>query len=175
MHNLQLTRRHLIAAGAGLAVAASTGVATSAGEAGRTNLMEYFFSFSVEATGFARPELESTGQGAVYFNKVLEILGVGVLEELLEAYRDYALKGVLLSPKLGPIARNIVKLWYVATWDRLPREWEENYGVLLNDRTLIIGPEAYKSGLLWPAIGARPPGANAPGYGSWSNSPNVIK
>ncbi len=35
----------------------------------------------------------------------------------------------------------------------------------------VVSPDAYTEGLLWPAIGAHPTGAKAPGYGSWANPP----
>jgi hypothetical protein len=74
---------------------------------------------------------------------------------------------------LGPIARNIIKLWYVGIWYQLPRVWAEAHGSRPADVTRTVSPEAYVEGLLWPAIGAHPPGAKAPGYGSWASPPEI--
>jgi hypothetical protein len=177
MDTPELTRRRLIAAGVGLAAAATAGSMADAAAQGTgpLTLMQLFLKFSVEATGFSREDLESTGQITVYLNKVREIIGENNLDDFLQTYRDGGLNAVLVSEKLGAIARNIIKLWYIATWDQLPRGWKDKYGELAADRTFIIGPEAYAAGLLWPAIGVSPPGAGAPGYGTWSNPPNVIE
>ncbi|HYO83919.1 MAG TPA: hypothetical protein VES20_21125, partial [Bryobacteraceae bacterium] len=37
----------------------------------------------------------------------------------------------------------------------------------------MVSAAAYTEGLLWPAIGANPPGAKGPGYGSWALPPRV--
>jgi hypothetical protein len=134
-------------------------------------LVEYFLNFSEQATGFSLDDLESTDQATVYFATVRDALGVDRLGEFLHAYHNDGLDAVLGSPKAGPIARNVIKLWYTAMWERLPREWQSAYGRTLNDTTFIVSAAAYKTGLLWRAIGVNPPGANAPGYGTWSNPP----
>jgi hypothetical protein len=36
-----------------------------------------------------------------------------------------------------------------------------------------VNESAYTEGLLWVAIGANPPGAKAPGYGSWARPPQI--
>ena len=52
-------------------------------------------------------------------------------------------------------------------------EWTESFGALENDVTFVVSPAAYTEGLLWRAIGARPHGAKAPGYGSWAAPPRI--
>ena len=39
--------------------------------------------------------------------------------------------------------------------------------------TSTVTAASYQEGLLWPAIGANPPGAKAPGYGSWAQPPRI--
>jgi hypothetical protein len=78
---------------------------------------------------------------------------------------------VFSDEKLGPVARNVIKLWYAGTWYELPKEWTESFGALANDGTFTASPQAYPEALLWRAIGANPPGARAPGYGSWAFPP----
>jgi len=34
-----------------------------------------------------------------------------------------------------------------------------------------VSPASYTEGLLWPTIGANPPGAKAPGFGTWAYPP----
>jgi hypothetical protein len=80
---------------------------------------------------------------------------------------------ILASEKFGPIARNIIKVWYIATWYTLPQSWRDIYGTKEKDGTFIISPHAYPEGLLWTAIGVNPPGAKGQGYGTWSEPPLV--
>jgi len=144
-----------------------------------------FVAFSAEITAFKPYELNGTGQTDNYLKAVTDIVGQAVLNELLAAYdklqgitvpeeRIERLRGGIFGDeKLGPIARNILKLWYSGIWYELPVEWTDAYGALDNNVTHVIKPESYTEGLLWLAIGANPPGAKAPGYGSWHEPPNI--
>src|SRR5262245_61666472 len=178
MGQSNLTRRDVI--GGAVTVGFATGtvrddiVRAAPGTVDETALMEYFLNLSEVATGFSRPDLESTGQGAAYFATARNVLGSATFGEFLRAFHDSGLDALLNSPKQGPIVRTVIKLWYTATWERLPREWQDAYGRVSNDATFIVSADAYTTGLLWLAIGANPPGANAPGYGTWSNPPTVI-
>ncbi|HST82300.1 MAG TPA: hypothetical protein VLL08_11240 [Kineosporiaceae bacterium] len=150
-------------------------------------LMQRFLAFSAEVTAFGSVDLHGTGQAPSYLNTVVGVVGEGLLGELLDVYqrtvdeespdrrtRTQVLSRELFSDeKLGPIARNIIKLWYVGVWFELPSEWTETFGALENDGTFTASPQAYPEGLLWRAIGANPPGARAPGYGSWAEPPRI--
>ena len=64
------------------------------------------------------------------------MVGEGVLGELLDAYgragdevgggssgaARLLYRDIFSSEKLGPVARNIIKLWYVGVWYELPPE-----------------------------------------------------
>jgi hypothetical protein len=146
-----------------------------------------FLAFSAEVTGFSRFELLGTGQAESYLASVVNVVGEGVLGELLDAYRRVGVEAgedpraraallyrdVFSSEKLGPVARNIMKMWYVGAWYELPPEWTESFGARDDDVTFFVSPAAYTEGLLWRAIGANPPGAKAPGYGSWAAPPRI--
>lgn len=149
--------------------------------------LEYFLDISVALTGFSRFHLHGTGQASLYFATVRDIIGADLFGELLQTYQrikneaqnnDEALaKGlrveILGSEKFGPIARNIIKLWYVATWYELPQTWRHTFGTKENDRTFVPSPAAYPEGLLWQTIGVNPPGAKPPGYATWIEKPSV--
>jgi hypothetical protein len=151
--------------------------------------MESFLDISVALTGFSRFHLQGTGQAGLYFATVRDIIGGDLFAELLETFHrlqtaaqnqqdEFILTNgirieILGSEKLGAIARNIIKLWYVATWYQLPQDWRETFGTKENDKTFIPSPQAYPEGLLWPAIGVNPPGAKGLGYGTWSEPPAV--
>ena len=141
-----------------------------------SELMEYFLDFSVVVTGFSRFDLQGTGQADLYFKIVREKIGEEIFEELLKTFHDLDVKAkrkykpsilteglhceILASGKFGSIARNIIKLWYVATWGE-------------NEEAFIASPQSYPEGLVWRTVGVNPPGAKAPGYATWSERPSV--
>jgi hypothetical protein len=90
------------------------------------DLLERFMAFSAGATGFRVTDLWGTGQAEDYFETVLDEAGEALLRELLE---DQAT--AFGSAKLGPLARNIIKLWYAGTWYELPPEWAAAFGAPL--------------------------------------------
>jgi hypothetical protein len=152
------------------------------------DLLRRFLGFSAEVTAFSEFDLQGTGQAEDYLQSVLTVVGEGILRELLCAYeraRDETgvetgddrkarlYTDIFSDEKLGPVARNIIKMWYVGIWYELPPEWTETFGALENDVTFFVSPAAYTEGLLWRAIGANPPGAKAPGYGSWAAPPRI--
>ena len=140
----------------------------------KSELMKYFLDFSVEVTGFSKFDLQGTGQVDLYFETIWGVIGGEMFKELLQTFDKHKdVEKILASPKLGVIARNIIKLWYIATWEELPPVWREQFGTTLNDSTFIASPQAYPEGLVWRAIGVNPPGAKAPGYGTWSEPPAV--
>jgi hypothetical protein len=146
-----------------------------------------FVAFSAATSGFSEFDLHGTGQAEAYRSAVSDIVGADVLDELLGAYdrvrseaetggaalEDLLRRDVFSDAKLGPVARNVVKLWYVGIWYALPPEWTDTFGVRENDTTFMVSATAYTEGLLWPAIGANPPGAKAPGYASWTGPPRI--
>ncbi|WP_413171865.1 hypothetical protein [Anabaena azotica] len=150
---------------------------------------EYFLDISVALTGFSRFHLQGTGQATLYFDTIRDIIGGNMFGELLETFHRLDVKAktyndesiitnglrieILGSQKLGAIARNIIKLWYVATWYQLPQDWRDTFGTKPNDKTFIPSPQAYPEGLLWPTIGVNPPGAKGLGYATWSEDPSV--
>ncbi|ENN85423.1 hypothetical protein RHSP_52453 [Rhizobium freirei PRF 81] len=120
-----------------------------------------------------------TGYANRYFETIERIVGRDLLHRLLQTFTalppgpaDEALKAAILNhPEFGPIARNITKLWYTATWFQLPSTWRENFGALPEDRTFVPYPYAYAESLLGPAVGAHPAGAKPTGHQSWTLPP----
>lgn len=146
-----------------------------------------FLSFSATVTGFTAFELEGTGQVDAYLETCDTVVGSDTVDELLRAYdrvngeldldasagERLMRRDVLSDEKLGPVARNIIKLWYIGSWYELPPEWSEAFGAREENYAFVVSPAAYTEGLLWPAIGANPAGAKAPGYGSWAAPPRI--
>lgn len=151
-----------------------------------TDRLAQFVALSTELTAFTAFELHGTGQAPAYLSTVDEVVGEQLVDDLVALYtqiRDEAPEAdafarrlradVLSDERLGPVARNIIKLWYVGIWYELPRAWREAFGARENGASFTVSATSYTEGLLWPAIGASPPGAKPPGYGSWADPPRI--
>ncbi|MBD2252843.1 hypothetical protein [Nostoc parmelioides] len=144
---------------------------------------EYFLNISVVLTGFSKFQLQGTGMATLYFETIRDIIGGDIFAELLTTFHKLKLEKkeknhesitqILASEKFGPIARNIIKVWYIATWYALPQSWRDTFGTKEKDGTFVISAQAYPEGLLWQAIGVNPPGAKGQGYATWSEPPLV--
>ncbi|MGD9617520.1 MAG: hypothetical protein AB7H90_20855 [Alphaproteobacteria bacterium] len=151
------------------------------------NLLDDFLALSSALTGFSVFRLKGTGQAESYLSTATEIVGEATVRALLSVFRRVAgeagddeaarergiRRDILSDDKLGPVARNLIKLWYVGTWYVLPVEWRELYAAGGRDRTFVVSPDAYTEGLLWPAVGANPSGAKPFGYGMWAMAPRI--
>ena len=150
------------------------------------NQLQAFVAFSAAVTGFTQFDLQGTGQADAYRSTVAEAVGDEVLAELIEAWarvcdsteKESTLvqnlrRDIFSDPKLGPVGRNIIKLWYVGMWYALPSAWVDAFGALGKNNTFMVSASAYTAGMLWPAIGGNPPGARGPGYGSWADPPRI--
>ncbi|WP_353860485.1 hypothetical protein [Azospirillum formosense] len=160
----------------------------SAPKTGEDSRLDQFLAFSAEVTAFGVVALQGTGQAEAYLRTVDGVVGTALVDELLGLHAGApraagneggAARGVHLrrtifgDGRLGPVARNIVKLWYSGVWYELPAAWTESYGPAPKDVTFVVSPSSYVEGLLWTAIGAHPAGAKAPGYGSWAGPPRI--
>lgn len=144
-----------------------------------------FVALSVVLTGFDDAELWGTGMVDPYLGWLLSVVGDRHTGALLTTARrvldeaagdDEAIErlvqlDILAEPTIGPLARNLIVLWYLGQWNQLPADWRDTWGASAMDQTCIISPEAYVQGLAWPAIHTHPPGAKMPGYGSWALPP----
>ena len=144
--------------------------------------LELFLSLSASLTGFDRVDLLGTGLAQEYYQQVVSAVGETISQGLWAVVQklparannaqDTAIrKDVLSSPKFGPIARNIIQLWYSGQWNGLPQAWRNQYGVNPSDVTHITSTAAYQQGLIWKTMSSHPDGAKQPGFGSWSLKP----
>jgi hypothetical protein len=146
-------------------------------------MMDQFLALSIELTGYNKFILEGTGLADAYLAAAVKIVGKPIVEELLAKYaagiasartREEELRREILGDeKLGPVARNIMKMWFIGIWEPLPSQWTECYGPIENNSGFMVSAAAYREGLLWLTIGANPPGAKAIGYGAWALPPSV--
>ena len=142
-----------------------------------------FLSLSSELTGFSQADLLGTGCALDFFQQVESAAGDASAGKLWAAAREIAGESngeerekrirheVMADPELGPVARALLKMWYLGHWEQLPAEWRKDYGVNAGDVSRVISADAYQQALAWRAIGSHSPGANAPGFGSWALPP----
>ena len=140
-----------------------------------------FVALSAALTGFRGVELWGTGQVDVYLAELIATVGEDVVARLLAA-GDQALgssdpkkelTALLADQETGPVAKNVIVLWYSGAWRPLPNDWRNRYGASPLDVARVISPASYRSGLVWKAIGAHPKGANGTGFASWANPPTI--
>jgi hypothetical protein len=132
--------------------------------------LERFVALSAALTGFRAVEVWGTGQARAHLDLVLSVCGDALVARLLAADpRDTAT--LLADADLGPIARNVIVLWYLGQWDQLPRGWRERHGASPADVAGVASAAAFRAGLVWPAIGSHATSANPPGFGSWATPP----
>ena len=148
-----------------------------------------FYQLSVVLTGYNEVHLRGTGVGEGYCEVLTALVSEDILSELFDCYtalqQEYAADAmdeqlrvtILASPKFGPVARNIVKMWYLSIWYQLPEDWRARYGVpgqspgRYQDTQFVISPNAYVQGLVWPALHSHPMAAKQPGFGTWAFPP----
>ncbi len=147
-----------------------------------TGRARQFADLSALLTGFGRIQLLGTGMVGSYLHAVDAALPEGVVDELLDAFgrlapgagREAAVCSAILGdPKLGPVARNLIVVWYCGTWTAMPDAWRSAYGTSPLDEDRVLSAEAYQAGLQWVAAGAHPAGALQQGYGAWSAAPEA--
>lgn len=142
--------------------------------------LESFIALSAFLTGFDEARLWGTSLVEEHLNVLDDVLTARVVDELLGAFQRLpagdqhakAVEAIVLGdPKLGPIARNLIVLWYCGTWTQMPMEWRIAYGASPLDTTRTTSGAAYRGGLQWVAAGGHPPGASHQGFGSWALEP----
>ena len=141
-----------------------------------------FLELSALLTGFGKVQLLGTGVFDDYLSTVDDVLPAGILDELLAAYdrlpeddrETAAASEIFDDPKLAPVARSVILLWYCGAWTPLPDEWRSVHGTSPLDTHRVVSSASYLAGLQWVAAGAHPIGGRQQGYGAWAVQPEVI-
>ena len=151
--------------------------------------LAHFLALSAVLTGFEQVDLQGTGLVVTYYQTFTGIIRPEICEELWKltskiiegnrhdegAMNTAIRREILASPEFGPLATNIIQMWYLGNWMQLPHAWRNQFGASSADVTKVISAEGYKQGLIYDVIGAHPPGAKQPGFGSWSQPPAAAR
>ncbi|OZG71114.1 hypothetical protein BTA51_22300 [Hahella sp. CCB-MM4] len=151
--------------------------------------LDEFYHLSSALTDYKVVQLKGTGVGEEYLDVLSTIIPQDILSELFDCYRSLKVQNsskpkeqlirdaILCDAKLGPVARNIIKMWYLSIWYQMPDDWRQQFGKpnqgspKYQDVQFVVSRNAYIQGLVWEALGSHPMGAKQPGYGTWSDKP----
>lgn len=148
---------------------------------------ERFLALCSKLTGQEKFTLETTGVAETYLAFLDTMVSANRVDAILVIFADiqhqtnnpteqneFIQARLLCSPEYGDVLRNLIRIWYTATWNPMPNDWVAQYGDGKPNQQLVVSEQAYKQGLVWQAIQAHPPGAKQPGFGSWSHPPAQI-
>ncbi|MBX9456565.1 MAG: hypothetical protein KL863_11400 [Rhizobium sp.] len=142
--------------------------------------LEPFLALSAILTGFREVQLSGTEVAQQHLDVLREALPAAIVDDLFTAFkrlpagdgREKAVAATILGdPKLGPVAKNIILLWYTGMWNQMPEIWRRAHGASVRDVTHLPSGAAYRAGLQWAVAGAHPPGASHQGFASWALEP----
>jgi hypothetical protein len=143
--------------------------------------IDLFLQLSMVLTGFEEHVLRGTGMLQTYYEELLRIIGAREAGTFLSAFRRAHNRGkaalqndFLRNDRYGPVARNVLTMWYLAIWTQLPRGWRDTYGATFYDKDHVVSAAAYRESLVWRAAGTHPMSAKAPGFGTWEKPPVPI-
>ena len=133
--------------------------------------LESFVALSAALTGFTEVRLWGSGVAGEHLAVLTEVVPADVVADLLDGTDGPDATAMLGDARLGPVARNLIVLWYSGVWMQLPATWRDAYGASSRDTTHTTSGAAYRAGLQWVVAGAHPPGASHQGFGAWSLEP----
>ncbi|HLM67567.1 MAG TPA: hypothetical protein VK358_08580 [Longimicrobium sp.] len=146
-----------------------------------------FGRLSAVLTGFplerVAPALDPIGLPAQFLAWVTDRMGQPAVQQLLAVYDgidqqtggNLAQQGppvqakILADATLGPLARRIMRLWYLGTW----YDTEPPAGPFPTGQ--VVSMNAYTGGLAWDAMQAHPMGYSEMHYGYWSDVPAPVQ
>ena len=156
------------------------GTPTAGEGGGARGRQETFVALSAVLTGIGPVPLAGTGQTKAYLAELDRILPAGLLDDMLARFDELERApevetgveaAILADPRLGPVARSLILLWYRGAWTQLPTAWRASFGAADLDSSRVISGAAYRSGLQWVVAGGHASGANGQGYGAWALLP----
>ena len=146
--------------------------------------IEQFLALSAVLTGFTETDLLGTGVVKALFEELINVVGQSVCADLLTAYALAAEKaGRIPAPGNGrgadhPVGRATRAGGAERHHDVVPGQLEptpprvaERVRRHRRDADHVVSADAYREGLVWGVIGAHPPAAKQPGFGSWAFPP----
>jgi len=147
--------------------------------------LDNFVGLSALLTGFTAADLNpplSPAPVAVeylaYMQKPEAKVDPAILQRLLATYQAIAQlppdqqaaqvqAQILTDPAMGPVARNIIRMWYLSIW----YDGYASGPVTGFSSGTVVSSNAYTKGLAWDAMQAHPMGYSEMHYGYWADPP----
>jgi hypothetical protein len=144
--------------------------------------LDNFVGLSAILTGFAASDINpplSPQPVAVEYLKMLQSkVDASLVTQLLNTYQSIAQlppeeqpaqvqARILIDQKMGPVARNIIRMWYLSIW----YDGYESDQVSGFSPGTVVSSNAYTKGLAWDAMQAHPMGYSEMHYGYWTDPP----
>ncbi len=139
--------------------------------------LDIFYELSSALTDFDKIDLLGTGVGQEYLDELVRGAGEKHVKDLLTAAKKVGnstaniRKDIWDHARFGPMARNIVLMWYLGSWYPLSKSWhKKNRPDVEPVPEHVLSAGAYQEALWAPTVGAHPRGAKPPGFGSWGEA-----
>jgi hypothetical protein len=144
--------------------------------------LDNFVGLSVILTGFSagdlNPQFSPQPVAVEYLQTLRAKVDEARVSQLLKTYQTIAAQfpldeqpaqvqaQILTDPQMGPVARNIIRMWYLSIW----YEGYEGQVSGFSPGT-VVSSNAYTKGLAWDAMQAHPMGYSEMHYGYWATAP----
>ena len=141
-----------------------------------------FVDLSAALTGFAsdviNPPLDPQALAQQYYNTLIANISAALVNQLLTTFQSIETASggdpqkeaamieqqIMQNADIGPVARRIIRMWYLATWYTTEPPDPNGDGQ-------VISMNAYTRGLAWTAFEAHPMGYSEMHYGYWADPP----
>lgn len=144
--------------------------------------LDNFVGLSAILTGFAaadlNPPLSPAPVAVEYLQTLQSKVDAPTVARLLSTYQGIAAQfppagqpaqvqsQILEDPELGPVARNVIRMWYLSIW------YTGYTGPVSGfSDGFVVSSNAYTKGLAWDAMQAHPMGYSEMHYGYWADPP----
>jgi hypothetical protein len=134
--------------------------------------LDRFLEASALLTGFTVGELRATGLVERYYAVCSTLVERRHLAVSLRAVVTAGGPAASDDPVVKELACALVHLWYHGVWSGLRAQVSE--ASRAEGAPFVVSPHAYAEGLVWKTFHGTPPGAVAPGFGSWAHPPRVV-
>lgn len=145
--------------------------------------LDNFVGLSAILTGFSaddlNPQFSPQPVSVEYLQTLQAKVDAALVTQLLTTYQNIAAQfpaaeqpaqvqaQILTDPNMGPVARNIIRMWYLSIW----YDMNQSQPITGFSGGTVVSSNAYTKGLAWDAMQAHPMGYSEMHYGYWATPP----
>jgi len=139
-----------------------------------TLTISVFVDLSSALTGVAasqlKPQIDPINIAGQYFATLTSHVAEPTLIKLVTTFQAAGnpvagATAVLADPVLGPVARSIMKLWFLGVWYDPAKPTQA---------VNVVSAQAYKESLVWRVMQSHPMGYSMFTYGYWAKQPPAL-